>query len=112
MLCDAVVWWPPAFLAARRPSTPIPLPSLLPPSHAPPSPLPLLLSSSPLRPLLPSASTRTGLAVEALQDQLPNGRVLYSSATGASEPDNLRYMSRLGAFGYRHIGNMIDVLKK
>jgi hypothetical protein len=37
-------------------------------------------------------STLTGLAVEALQDQLPDVRVLYSSATGASEPDNLRYM--------------------
>lgn len=41
-------------------------------------------------------SSQTGLAVEALQDQLPNARVLYSSATGASEPDNLRYMVRLG----------------
>ncbi len=60
----------------------------------------------------PPGSTRTGLAVEALQDQLPNARVLYSSATGASEPDNLRYMVRLGSFGYPHIGNMIDVLKK
>ncbi|GFR48198.1 hypothetical protein Agub_g10015, partial [Astrephomene gubernaculifera] len=56
-------------------------------------------------------SSQTGLAVEALQHQLPDARVLYSSATGASEPDNLRYMVRLGSFGYTHIGQMIDVLK-
>ncbi|KAG2496515.1 hypothetical protein HYH03_005339 [Edaphochlamys debaryana] len=56
-------------------------------------------------------SSQTGLAVEALQDQLPMARLLYSSATGASEPDNLRYMVRLGTFGYPSIGNMIDILK-
>ncbi|GLC46902.1 hypothetical protein PLESTB_001282200 [Pleodorina starrii] len=57
-------------------------------------------------------SSQTGLAVESLQDQLPNARVLYSSATGASEPNNLRYMIRLGAFDYPHIGDMINALKK
>ncbi|GFR48740.1 hypothetical protein Agub_g10698, partial [Astrephomene gubernaculifera] len=57
-------------------------------------------------------SSQTGLAVESLQDQLPNARVLYSSATGASEPDNLRYMIRLGSFGYPHIGDMINALKR
>ena len=80
--------------------------------------------------------------MEALQDQLPDTRVLYSSATGASEPDNLRYMCaqwlqavclglasrashacvvhavglscrvRLGSFGYPSIGKCVDVLKK
>ncbi|KAG2427670.1 hypothetical protein HXX76_012319 [Chlamydomonas incerta] len=55
--------------------------------------------------------TKTGLAMEALQDRLPNARVLYSSATGASEPDNLRYMVRLGAFDCPHISDMINALK-
>ncbi len=27
--------------------------------------------------------------------------MLYSSATGASEPNNLAYMTRLGTFGYK-----------
>ncbi|GIM01409.1 hypothetical protein Vretimale_6229 [Volvox reticuliferus] len=57
-------------------------------------------------------SSQTGLAVESLQDQLPNARVLYSSATGASEPNNLRYMVRLGSFGYPHIGDMINSLNR
>ncbi|GIL64960.1 hypothetical protein Vafri_18816 [Volvox africanus] len=57
-------------------------------------------------------SSQTGLAVESLQDQLPNARVLYSSATGASEPNNLRYMVRLGSFGYPHIGDMINALNR
>ena len=38
--------------------------------------------------------------VVALQAALPNARVVYCSATGASEPSNLGYMSRLGTFGF------------
>jgi P-loop containing NTP hydrolase pore-1 len=38
-------------------------------------------------------------AVLELQEQLPNARVVYCSATGASEPRNLGYMSRLGLWG-------------
>lgn len=34
------------------------------------------------------------MAIEALQLALPNARVLYSSATGASEPMNMAYMVR------------------
>jgi hypothetical protein len=34
-----------------------------------------------------------------LQDQLPEGRVLYSSATGAEHVSNLAYCSRLGLWG-------------
>lgn len=45
--------------------------------------------------------TATGLAVKQLQAELPQARVLYSSATGASEPNNLAYMTRLGTFGYK-----------
>ena len=47
-----------------------------------------------------------------LQDLLPNARVLYSSATGASEPNNLGYMYRLGAAGFDHMKEMIDTLTK
>lgn len=44
-------------------------------------------------------STKCGLAVESLQAELPNARVVYSSATGASEPLNMAYMTRLGLWG-------------
>lgn len=37
-------------------------------------------------------TTRTGQLVLHLQTVLPRARILYSSATGASEPDNLAYM--------------------
>ena len=42
--------------------------------------------------LIPQAgmqASRTGLAVQQLQESLPNARVLYCSATGASEPRNM-----------------------
>ncbi|KAK3288242.1 hypothetical protein CYMTET_4271 [Cymbomonas tetramitiformis] len=52
--------------------------------------------------------SKTALAVVALQKVLPNARVVYSSATGASEPKNLGYMTRLGTFQF---DNMIDLLK-
>lgn len=34
-----------------------------------------------------------------LQRRLPNARVLYVSATGATEASNLGYMQRLGLWG-------------
>lgn len=34
-----------------------------------------------------------------LQQKLPNSRVVYSSATGATEPKNMAYMTRLGLWG-------------
>ena len=43
--------------------------------------------------------TKTGLAVLQLQERLPNARVVYASATGASEPKNMAYMVRLGLWG-------------
>ncbi|KAK9684141.1 hypothetical protein RND81_10G189300 [Saponaria officinalis] len=52
--------------------------------------------------LIPEAGgqpTRTGEAVLVLQDKLPEGRVVYCSATGASEPRNMGYMVRLGLWG-------------
>ena len=33
------------------------------------------------------------------QEKLPEARVVYCSATGASEPRNLGYMVRLGLWG-------------
>eukprot|EP00873_Tetraselmis_striata_P036348 jgi/Tetstr1/456612/TSEL_043315.t1 len=52
--------------------------------------------------------TMTGMAVVALQDALPNAKVVYSSATGATEPMNLAYMTRIGHWGY---DNMEQFLK-
>ncbi|CAJ2659094.1 unnamed protein product [Trifolium pratense] len=44
-------------------------------------------------------STKTGQAVRDIQAQLPEARVVYCSATGASEPRNMAYMVRLGLWG-------------
>ncbi|XP_020269430.1 protein FORGETTER 1 [Asparagus officinalis] len=52
--------------------------------------------------LIPEAGsqpTRTGEAVLDLQARLPEARVVYCSATGASEPRNMGYMARLGLWG-------------
>lgn len=52
--------------------------------------------------LCPSGSskpTKTGLTALALQNKLPKARVVYASATGASEPRNMAYMVRLGIWG-------------
>ncbi|MEW5318589.1 MAG: hypothetical protein WDW38_009802 [Sanguina aurantia] len=59
-----------------------------------------------------SESTQTGMAVALLQMKLPNARVLYSSATGASEPRNLLYMLRLGTFRYESITDMVKDLTR
>lgn len=48
----------------------------------------------------------------ALQEQLPDAKIVYSSATGASEPRNLAYMSRLGLFGFKDPSEMIELLSK
>ena len=42
---------------------------------------------------------QVGQAVMGLQKALPQARVVYCSATGASEPRNLGYMDRLGLWG-------------
>ncbi|EDV95999.1 GH16004 [Drosophila grimshawi] len=44
-------------------------------------------------------STKTGTTVLELQQLLPMARVVYASATGASEPKNMAYMVRLGLWG-------------
>ncbi|KAI5630714.1 p-loop containing NTP hydrolase pore-1 domain-containing protein [Phthorimaea operculella] len=43
--------------------------------------------------------TKTGLTALDLQNKLPKARVVYASATGASEPRNMAYMVRLGIWG-------------
>lgn len=55
--------------------------------------------------LVPDAITRStqiGLKVKEIQDSLPGARVVYCSATGASEPRNMGYMVRLGLWGNGH----------
>ncbi|WP_068875130.1 strawberry notch family protein [Phenylobacterium sp. CCH9-H3] len=47
----------------------------------------------------PKKASQQGLAGLALQNRLPDGRVFYVSATGATEPANLAYASRLGLWG-------------
>ncbi|CAJ2659104.1 unnamed protein product [Trifolium pratense] len=61
-------------------------------------------------------STRTGEAVLDIQAQLPEARVVYCSATGASEPRNMAYMVRLGLWGvgtfFSDFGEFHDALEK
>eukprot|EP00731_Ephydatia_muelleri_P023466 Em0015g1049a len=52
--------------------------------------------------LVPTGSSKpskTGMTVLQLQKKLPKARIVYCSATGASEPRNMAYMSRLGIWG-------------
>lgn len=55
--------------------------------------------------------TQTGFAVEYIQERVPDAAVLYSSATGISEPQNMAYMTRLGTFGHQDMGELIAKLK-
>jgi P-loop containing NTP hydrolase pore-1 len=57
-------------------------------------------------------TTVTGVAVKHLQDSLPEAAVLYSSATGMSEPLNMAYMTRLGTFGHACMEELIGSLIK
>jgi hypothetical protein len=47
----------------------------------------------------PKKASQQGLAGLALQNRLPDARVLYVSATGATEVENLAYAGRLGLWG-------------
>ncbi|PZR35481.1 bifunctional class I SAM-dependent methyltransferase/DEAD/DEAH box helicase [Caulobacter segnis] len=47
----------------------------------------------------PKKASLQGQAGLALQNRLPNARVLYVSATGATTPENLAYAGRLGLWG-------------
>lgn len=44
-------------------------------------------------------ASKTALAGKALREALPKARVVYLSATGATEPENLAYLDRLGLWG-------------
>ncbi|XP_067824441.1 protein strawberry notch homolog 2-like isoform X1 [Heptranchias perlo] len=61
-------------------------------------------------------STKTGLAVLELQNRLPYARVVYASATGASEPKNMAYMCRLGIWGegtpFRQFEDFLHAIEK
>lgn len=46
-----------------------------------------------------TTASAQALAGLALQDRLPNARIVYVSATGATKPENLAYASRLGLWG-------------
>jgi hypothetical protein len=69
--------------------------------------------------LVPEAGgqpTRTGEAVLEIQNRMPDARVVYCSATGASEPRNMGYMARLGLWGsgtdFPHFSAFLGALEK
>lgn len=47
----------------------------------------------------PKKASQQGMAGLTLQNRLPNARILYVSATGATTPENLAYAARLGLWG-------------
>ena len=47
----------------------------------------------------PKKASQQGMAGLALQNRLPNARILYVSATGATTTQNLAYAARLGLWG-------------
>ncbi|XP_068937654.1 protein strawberry notch homolog 1 [Petaurus breviceps papuanus] len=69
-----------------------------------------------LCPVGSSKPTKTGLAVLELQNKLPRARVVYASATGASEPRNMAYMNRLGIWGegtpFREFSDFIQAVER
>lgn len=56
-------------------------------------------------------SSKTGLAVKEIQEKLPRARVVYCSATGATNAENLGFMSRLNLWG-NDDGNKEAVFKQ
>lgn len=63
-----------------------------------------------------SKPTKTGLTALELQNRLPKARVVYASATGASEPRNMAYMVRLGMWGqgtpFESFNDFINAVEK
>lgn len=61
-------------------------------------------------------ATKTGQAVLKLQQCLPKARVVYASATGATEPKNMGYMTRLGIWGigtpFEDFGQFVSMVEK
>merc|ERR1712223_698847 len=60
--------------------------------------------------------TKTGSTVKELQDKLPNARIVYASATGATEPKHMGYMVRLGIWGkgspFKDFGEFLAAVEK
>eukprot|EP00892_Ulva_mutabilis_P012185 jgi/Ulvmu1/9339/UM050_0089.1 len=54
--------------------------------------------------------TLVGFAVMHLQQRVPGAAVLYSSATGISEPRGMAYMTRIGTCGYASMAHLIHCL--
>ncbi|XP_074041916.1 protein strawberry notch isoform X2 [Leptinotarsa decemlineata] len=69
-----------------------------------------------LCPVGSSKPTKTGLTVLEIQNKLPKARVVYASATGASEPRNMAYMVRLGMWGegtpFKEFADFISAVEK
>lgn len=63
-----------------------------------------------------SKPTKTGLTALDIQNKLPKARVVYASATGASEPRNMAYMVRLGMWGlgtpFKQFNDFISAVEK
>ena len=56
------------------------------------------------------------MTVLELQNKLPKARIVYASATGASEPRNMAYMTRLGLWGtgtpFHEFNDFIQAIEK
>ncbi|VDN07010.1 unnamed protein product [Thelazia callipaeda] len=63
-----------------------------------------------------SKPTKTGRSVMELQKALPNARIVYASATGATEPRNMAYMTRIGLWGqgqaFHEFSDFINAVEK
>jgi len=61
-------------------------------------------------------ASKTAMAVIELQARLPHARVCYVSATGATEAENMGYMTRLGLWGpgtqYRDRKDFLEMMQK
>ena len=60
--------------------------------------------------------SKTGHTVLELQKSLKHARIVYASATGASEPKHMSYMSRIGLWGagtgFRNSDQFVETLTK
>jgi hypothetical protein len=65
-----------------------------------------------LQPDKANQGSKTGQMVQQLQDLLPMARIVYVSATGATEPRNMAYMSRLGLWNNANFPTFDDFNKR
>ena len=63
-----------------------------------------------------TGSSLIGRYVVELQRKLPKARVVYASATGATEPRNMAYMERLGMWGmgtaFKEFVDFLNVIER